>query len=79
MKIVKNIRSLILAGLLVPAFGIAADNYDSKAEAAKKSVEILNVSYDPTRELYEQYNKDFASYWKSKTGQDVSIKQSTLS
>lgn len=76
MKIVKNIRSLILAELLVPAFGIAADSYDSKAEAAKKSVEILNVSYDPTRELYEQYNKDFASYWKSKTGQDVSIKQS---
>ena len=76
MKIVKNIRSLILAGLLVPAFGIATDNYDSKAEAAKKSVEILNVSYDPTRELYEQYNKDFATYWKGKTGQDVSIKQS---
>ena len=72
MKIVKNIRSLILAGLLVPAFGIATDNYDSKAEAAKKSVEILNVSYDPTRELYEQYNKDFATYWKGKTGQDLS-------
>ena len=74
-KIAKNIRSLVLAGLLIPAFGIASD-YDSKAEAAKKSVEILNVSYDPTRELYEAYNKEFATYWKNKTGQDVKIKQS---
>ena len=37
---------------------------------------LLNVSYDPTRELYEEINKAFAKYWKTKTGQDVSIKQS---
>ncbi len=42
----------------------------------KNSVELLNVSYDPTRELYESYNKAFAKYWKGKTGQDVTIKQS---
>lgn len=40
------------------------------------SVELLNVSYDPTRELYEAYNKAFAKYWKDKTGQTVSVKQS---
>jgi sulfate/thiosulfate transport system substrate-binding protein len=37
---------------------------------------ILNVSYDPTRELYEDYNKAFAQYWKNKTGQTVPIQQS---
>ncbi|MBR9647733.1 sulfate ABC transporter substrate-binding protein [Clostridium tyrobutyricum] len=47
-----------------------------KSTTDKKSVELLNVSYDPTRELYESYNKAFAKYWKGKTGQDVTIKQS---
>jgi sulfate/thiosulfate transport system substrate-binding protein len=40
------------------------------------SIEILNVSYDPTRELYQDYNKAFASYWKKKTGDDVTVRQS---
>ncbi|CAM8667488.1 Sbp ABC-type sulfate transport system, periplasmic component [Comamonadaceae bacterium] len=43
---------------------------------AQKSVELLNVSYDPTRELYVEYNAAFAKHWKAKTGQDVTIKQS---
>ncbi len=41
-----------------------------------KDVTLLNVSYDPTRELYAEYNKLFANYWKSKTGDDVRINQS---
>lgn len=41
-----------------------------------KDVQLLNVSYDPTRELYTQYNKVFAQYWKEKAGDDVSVKQS---
>ena len=41
-----------------------------------KPVTLLNVSYDPTRELYEDFNKQFAGYWKGKTGQDVTIRQS---
>lgn len=41
-----------------------------------KDVRILNVSYDPTRELYEEYNKAFAAYWKQKTGDTVKIDQS---
>lgn len=40
------------------------------------SKKLLNVSYDPTRELYEDYNKAFSAYWKSSTGEDVSISQS---
>lgn len=46
------------------------------AVTLKAEVELLNVSYDPTRELYSEYNKAFASYWKSKTGEDVLISTS---
>lgn len=38
--------------------------------------DFLNVSYDPTRELYEDFNKQFGQYWKSRTGQDINFKQS---
>jgi sulfate/thiosulfate-binding protein len=44
--------------------------------APAKTINLLNVSYDPTRELYQDYNKAFAAYWKSKTGDDVNIAQS---
>src|SRR5215203_2948089 len=43
---------------------------------AQKSITLLNVSYDPTRELYQDFNAAFVKYWKGKTGQTVSIKQS---
>jgi sulfate transport system substrate-binding protein len=43
---------------------------------AADSVTLLNVSYDPTRELYVDYNAAFAKYWKGKTGQDVRVNQS---
>jgi len=45
------------------------------AEAAQ-DLTLLNVSYDPTRELYQDYNQAFAKYWKGKTGQTVTISQS---
>ena len=41
-----------------------------------KDVSILNVSYDPTRELYVEYNQAFAKYWKEKTGDAVTVDQS---
>ena len=44
--------------------------------AAQQAVTLLNVSYDPTRELYVEFNAAFAKYWKAKAGQDVTIKQS---
>lgn len=46
------------------------------AASAAKPIELLNVSYDPTRELYQSYNKAFAAYWKKTKGQDVTFKQS---
>jgi sulfate transport system substrate-binding protein len=47
----------------------------SRAEAAGP-ITLLNVSYDPTRELYKDVNAAFARYWKGRTGQDLDIKQS---
>ena len=44
--------------------------------AAAKEIELLNVSYDPTRELYQDFNTAFAAYWKAKTGDQVTVKQS---
>ncbi len=45
-------------------------------EDAGKKLELLNVSYDPTRELYVEYNEAFKKFWKDKTGQEVEIRQS---
>jgi sulfate transport system substrate-binding protein len=58
--------ALVLAGAAAPFARLEAP----------KPVTLLNVSYDPTRELYEDYNKQFAAYWKQKTGQDVTVRQS---
>ena len=44
--------------------------------AQAQSTALLNVSYDPTRELYVQYNLAFGKYWKARSGQDVQFKQS---
>lgn len=52
----------------------AGDNAGKQSSA--KPIELLNVSYDPTRELYKAFNEAFIKYWKDKTGQDVTIKQS---
>ena len=46
------------------------------AASAAGAVELLNVSYDPTREFYKAFNEAFAADWKAKTGEDVTIKQS---
>ena len=43
--------------------------------AGAKEIKLLNVSYDPTRELYADYNAAFAKYWKAKTSDDVIISQ----
>ena len=52
-----------------PARGLAA-------QSAPKAVTLLNVSYDPTRELYQDVNTAFAAFWKAKTGQGVTVQQS---
>jgi sulfate transport system substrate-binding protein len=59
----RQIAALVLAG-----FGMIA--------TASADTTILNVSYDPTRELYKAYDEAFAAYWKQKTGETVTIEQS---
>jgi sulfate transport system substrate-binding protein len=44
--------------------------------AAAADVELLNVSYDPTRELYREFNEAFAAHWKEKTGEDATVRMS---
>ena len=55
---------------------IAATALGLTALSGHAQLSLLNVSYDPTRELYVEFNQAFAKHWKAKTGQDVSIKQS---
>ena len=55
---------------------IAASALGLLALNAQAQVSLLNVSYDPTRELYVEFNQAFAKHWKAKTGQDVTVKQS---
>jgi sulfate/thiosulfate-binding protein len=52
------------------------DKSGSPEAQPAKDVELLNVSYDPTRELYEDFNKVFGEQWKQKTGQNVTVRQS---
>jgi sulfate/thiosulfate-binding protein len=46
------------------------------SNASAADINLLNVSYDPTRELYKEYNTAFAKYWKAKTGDTVTVNQS---
>src|SRR3954470_24900933 len=65
-------RLAVSGSIMLLAIGAAP----AVAQGGGKPVTLLNVSYDPTRELYEDFNQQFARYWKEKTGQDVTIRQS---
>jgi len=80
----KWIAFIMLLALFVTACGSqtgseqegASGTDETAQEPDKAPIELLNVSYDPTRELYEAYNKLFSEHWKQKTGQEVTINQS---
>lgn len=81
MKLWKKKSIVKQAGILLSTFvllsGCSSETTGNTAEKEKaKSIELLNVSYDPTRELYQEFNKEFATYWKEKTGQTVTVNQS---
>ncbi len=63
---------------IVAGFVGCGGNEDQKQGSSSDTnpITLLNVSYDPTRELYQEYNTAFTKYWKDKTGQDVTIQQS---
>jgi sulfate transport system substrate-binding protein len=66
---IRTTRRMLLAGLAAAALGTSA--LPAFADAS-----LLNVSYDPTRELYQQYNAAFARHWKATTGETVTLRQS---
>jgi len=61
---------------LARAAAAAAILCAASALPARAQVNLLNVSYDPTRELYQEFNQAFARFWKTRTGQNVTIQQS---
>jgi sulfate/thiosulfate transport system substrate-binding protein len=67
-------RTSLIGSLAIVA--LAAGASSAAAQGGGKPVTLLNVSYDPTRELYEDFNQQFAGYWKGKTGQTVTVRQS---
>jgi sulfate/thiosulfate-binding protein len=75
MKVFSVFRFALLAVALTIAFSCKQSS-TGNASADSQVAEILNVSYDPTRELYKEINTAFAADWKTKTGQDISVKQS---
>ena len=76
------VKSAIAASLLIAGtigFSACSSSDEQKGEASAKKVEkqtLTNVSYDPTRELYANYNEAFKKHWKEKTGGEVEITQS---
>lgn len=66
---IRPLLGVLALTLVVSALGAAR-------WAPAETIEMLNVSYDPTRELYQEFNQAFLAHWKAKTGQDVIIRQS---
>ncbi len=64
-------KSLLAIALLAAAFGTTAP-----LTASAKDISLLNVSYDPTRELYKDFNDAFSKFWLAKTGDKVTVKAS---
>ncbi|BBB91902.1 MAG TPA: sulfate ABC transporter substrate-binding protein [Methylomusa anaerophila] len=74
-KLILLIVVLSLIAVTLTGCGAKQETSAEKGKAAEP-VKLLNVSYDPTRELYKEFNESFADYWKNKTGQTVTIQQS---
>ena len=60
-KIIASTVLALLSGVITPVYA---------------NKDFLNVSYDPTREFYQEYNQEFGAFWKQRTGQEVNFKQS---
>lgn len=72
-KVVQRAAFIVTSLVLLTACG---QNSNSENGATSDSVKLLNVSYDPTRELFQEFNEEFATYWEQETGQKVTIRQS---
>jgi len=80
MQLSRAHAAAILISFLTITVIAGCSSHDDKGAAGSKStsggVTLLNVSYDPTREFYQDYNTAFAAYWQGKSGQAVTIQQS---
>ncbi|MBC7609235.1 MAG: sulfate ABC transporter substrate-binding protein [Polaromonas sp.] len=72
----RNFINVSSQTVLALSLGLSLTGAALTSQARPAPVTLLNVSYDPTRELFVEYNAAFAKHWKAKTGQDVTIKQS---
>ncbi|AEY66150.1 sulfate ABC transporter substrate-binding protein [Clostridium sp. BNL1100] len=78
-KILKiNVITMFILLLFSALTGCGSAENSNKASGSSNnnSITLMNVSYDPTRELYQEYNEAFIKYWKEKTGQTVTVQQS---
>jgi sulfate/thiosulfate transport system substrate-binding protein len=66
----------LLAAILAAGCSGGSESTSAVSATATRPVDLLNVSYDPTRELYAEFDQAFAKQWREKTGQAVSVKQS---
>lgn len=73
---IRSVRNLAFTLMGVSLFFLSVESVFPQLAQAQKAITLLNVSYDPTRELYQDFNAAFAKYWQGKNGEAVTINQS---
>lgn len=76
IRLTMLLTTILLSAAALTGCQKEASSAEAKEGSNTEKIELTNVSYDPTRELYERYNEAFAKYWKEKTGQEIEITQS---
>ena len=75
-KLIKKLTSALLIGTMSAGLLAGCGGSSSGSSDTDSSLKLTNVSYDPTRELYQAYNEAFAAHYKEETGKDVELVQS---
>jgi sulfate transport system substrate-binding protein len=76
MSVTSKVLASFIVSFLVAGCGKQDTSPPTDGSAAAQQVQLLNVSYDPTREMYREFNEAFAAHWLAETGQNVSVQQS---
>lgn len=72
----RGILYILILAIAISLFAAGCSGGNGSASDGNEGMELLNVSYDPTREFYAEYNTLFCEYWKEKNGVDVTVTQS---
>ena len=75
MNAIRNVAFLVPL-IVLSLLGCSNNKSPNDSTAGGRTLKLLNVSYDPTREFYTDFNRAFASHWKEKTGDTIEIDQS---